>query len=303
MSIELSQSRVLVTGATGFIGRLLCQHLCQAGAVVTVLTRHPDKAKRRFAELEVAVTDLPGLARCEGFDAVVNLAGATVLSRWSKRRRQRLRDSRIAFTAELMAQLATKPAPQVLISGSAIGYYGNTGESAADESRPGGDGFAAELCRDWESQAQRFADRGTRVCLLRTGVVLDQGGGALASMLPAFKMAMGGPIAKGEQWMSWIHRYDLVAMILWLLRSDRVAGPVNAVAPQPIRNREFTRHLAEALHRPAFMRMPSWVLTALLGQAAQELLLNHNKVVPQVVVESGFAYRYPSLPEALSASV
>jgi uncharacterized protein (TIGR01777 family) len=202
-----------------------------------------------------------------------------------------------------MAQLAAQPAPRVLISGSAIGYYGNTGERAADESCPAGGGFAAQLCRDWESQAQLFADRGTRVCVLRTGVVLDQGGGALASMLPAFKMAMGGPVASGEQWMSWIHRHDLVALILWLLRCDSVAGPVNAVAPQPIRNKNFTRHLAEVLHRPAFMRMPSWLLKALLGQAAQELLLNHNNVVPQVAVESGFAYRYPLLPDALRASV
>jgi uncharacterized protein (TIGR01777 family) len=302
-SINVSQCSILLTGGTGFIGQLLCQQLCQTGAKVTVLTRSPEKARRSLERLGASATDFAGLSRYEGFDAVINLAGATVLSRWSKRRRQTLRDSRVAFTQRLMAQLAVQRPPQVLVSGSAIGYYGDTGDVVADESCCAGEGFAADLCRDWEKQARLFSERGTRVCLLRTGVVLDQGGGALSSMLPAFKVGLGGPVASGAQWMSWIHRQDLVSMIIWLLTRDDLAGPVNAVAPKPVRNREFSQQLAEVLHRPAFFKVPKWVLKVLLGQAAQELLLSNNKVAPKVAVEGGFIYRYPELKEALKASV
>ncbi|WP_049722252.1 TIGR01777 family oxidoreductase [Gilvimarinus polysaccharolyticus] len=302
-AIDLPQSNILVTGGTGFIGQALCRSLSQAGAKVTVVTRDREKAERKLYSLDVSLTDFTDLSSCAGFDAVINLAGAAVLGRWGVSRRQTIRDSRIAFTQKLMAQLAVQSPPKVFVSGSAVGYYGDTAEVEADEHGSQGVGFAADLCCDWERQAMLFSERGSRVCLLRAGVVLAQGGGALGSMLPAFKLGLGGPIAGGEQWMSWIHRQDLVSMIIWLLGQDDIAGPINAVAPNPVRNREFSRQLAEVLNRPAFLNAPRWLLNILLGQAAQELLLNSNKVVPRIALGGGFVYRYPQLLEALKASV
>ena len=301
--IDLHDSRLLVTGGTGFIGQLLCRELCHSGAEVTVLTRNPAKARQSFATLPVMATDMTGLAECDRFDGVVNLAGATVLSRWSAKRQRVLRDSRITFTQNLLRQLDKIGPPAVLISGSAIGFYGDTADDTATEASACGEGFAAQLCHDWEAQALAMEAPNTRVCLLRTGIVLDHGGGALGSMLPAFRLGLGGPIAGGQQWMSWIHRQDLVSLIIWLLSRQDVSGPVNAVAPAPVKNAQFASALGKVLHRPAVLPAPGWVLKLLLGQAAQELLLSSNRVAPQVALEAGFNYRYRDLTAALNASV
>ncbi|WP_041523746.1 TIGR01777 family oxidoreductase [Gilvimarinus agarilyticus] len=302
-SINFPGCRILVTGGTGFIGHLLCRELCQIGAEVTVLTRSAAKARQRLAKLPVAVIDMAGIAGCERFDGVINLAGATVLSRWSVKRQRVLRDSRITFTHNLLHQLDKIGAPAVLVSGSAIGFYGDTADATATEATARGEGFAAQLCADWEAQALASASRDTRVCLLRTGIVLDRDGGALGSMLPAFRLGLGGPIAGGQQWMSWIHRQDLVSLIIWLLGRQDVSGPINAVAPMSIRNVEFASTLGNVLRRPTVLPVPGWVLKLLVGQAAQELLLSSNRVAPQVAIEAGFEYRYSDLIAALKVSV
>ena len=193
--------------------------------------------------------------------------------------------------------------PPAWVSGSAIGYYGDTGEQACDEAAPPGEGFAPELCRQWELQAGDFARRGSRLCLLRTGIVLGPDGGALARMLPAFRFGLGGPLGSGRQWMSWIHREDIVRLILWLLTDERVSGPVNATAPDSVRNRDFARALGRVLGRPAVLPAPAFMLKLLLGQAAEELLLASNRVVPGKALASAFPFRYTDLDAALAACV
>lgn len=298
----LAGRHVLVTGGSGFIGASLCGALLASGARVSVLTRDRERARRRLPAQVRCVEQLRELSP-EDIQAVVNLAGAGIMDRrWTRARRQLLVDSRLDVTRRLLDFFAGF-SPGVVVSGSAIGYYGDTGEQACDEAAPPGEGFAPELCRQWELQAGDFARRGSRLCLLRTGIVLGPDGGALARMLPAFRFGLGGPLGSGRQWMSWIHREDIVRLILWLLTDERVSGPVNATAPDSVRNRDFARALGRVLGRPAVLPAPAFMLKLLLGQAAEELLLASNRVVPGKALASAFPFRYTDLDAALAACV
>ena len=287
---------VLITGGTGFIGRELCKQLFHAGHTATVLTRS------RAPPPLPGVRFIANLDEAQGIEAVVNLAGEPLAEgRWNATRKQAFRDSRIGTTQKLltwMESLAERP--HVLVSGSAVGYYGESDDALLSESAPAGEDFAATLCRDWEMEALKARALGLRVCTLRIGIVLGTDGGALAKMLPPFKLGVGGPMGSGKQWMSWVRRSDLVKLILWLLHNEAASGAYNGTAPVPLTNREFTRTLGAVLKRPAVMTMPAFVLKMMFGEMAESLLLSGQRVVPSKAEAEGFVFEHRELAPALS---
>lgn len=290
--------KVLVTGGTGFIGTALLPVLLAAGHQVTVLTRNAARVRVpsgvHCIERLDALNDTPP-------DAVINLAGENLGSaRWTAASKGRFLDSRIGMTARLIDAFEHWSAPpKVLVSGSAIGWYGARGDEVLNERSTPGSGFAAELCQQWEGVAQAAETLGVRVACLRIGIVLGLPGGALGQMLPPFKLGLGGPMGSGQQWMSWIHRDDLVAMMLRLIEDPSLNGAFNGTAPDPVRNADFSRALGRALKRPAVLPMPGLALRLIVGEMADELLLVGQKVLPQRAQAAGFAFRYPDLPAAL----
>jgi len=296
--------RVFVTGATGFIGRALIPRLQREGHAVIAWVRSSARARGLLgADVELVRADSDGgelaaaIAQC---DAVVNLAGAPVIgARWTARRRDVLERSRIGVTGQVVQAMAqVKSPPRVFISGSAVGYYGNPGDEPLTEASSGGDDFLARLCRRWESAALEAERLGTRVVLLRTGVVLGRAGGALAQMLPLFRFGAGGPFGSGAQYLPWIHLHDLVKIIASALVDDRYRGPVNAVAPEQATSRTFARALGRALHRPTLLPVPALALQALLGEASTVLLASQ-RVAPLALAERQFEFDFPTLTAAL----
>lgn len=288
----------VLTGATGFIGRALRRRLTAEGDQWRLLTRRPSVGPG-----EIAWNPLSEAApreALEGADVVVHLAGESVAQRWSGEVKRRIRDSRVLGTRNLVAGLAElERRPKVLVCASATGYYGDRGDEELVETSGPGTGFLAEACVEWEREAHAAEWLGMRVVRVRTGVALGQGGGALAKMLPPFKMGAGGRLGDGRQWMSWIHLDDLASLFLWASRTDAVSGAVNGTAPNPVRNDEFTRVLAATLHRPALFPVPGLALRALYGEMA-EILLDSQRVLPDVALDGGFEFRYPSLGGALA---
>ncbi len=303
--------RIVVTGGTGFIGRSLCRRLREEGHEVTVLARDPHSAGSRL-DPRITVIGWEGSGRLPDAalgalgesDAIFNLAGAPVdAKRWTANVKHRLQASREGATSALVEAMTTlRRRPAHLLNASAIGYYGPRQDELLTEDSPSGDGFLAGLCRAWEDTARAAEALGICVTLLRIGVVLGRGGGALSNMLPPFRVGLGGPMGKGSQWMSWIHVDDLVSLVLFLLIQP-VAGPVNATAPHPVTNREFARTLGQVLHRPAFMPAPAFALRLLLGEMAQELLLTGQRVLPRRAQALGFRFHFPELGEALHAAL
>ena len=289
--------QVLITGGTGFIGRALARALLARGDQVTVLSRDAAHAAHRLAAGAVATAELPAAVP----DAVVNLAGENLgAHRWTAARKREFIDSRAGTTRRLVEWMrASKRRPAVLVSGSAVGYYGARGDADLVESDPPGEEYQSELCRTWEAEAQRAEELGVRVCRVRTGIVLGPDGGALAAMKPAFMLGLGGWLGDGRQWMSWIHRADLIALILWLIDGESRSGAYNAAAPQPVTNRAFAKALGASLHRPALVPMPAAAVRVLVGEMAH-LLLTGQKVLPQRALAEGFAFRFPELGAALA---
>ena len=287
---------ILITGGTGFIGRRLCAQLLAQGHRLYVLTRSPGKPAPPGVHYLGRLDDLGPV------DAVVNLAGEPLTEgRWNAARKQAFLDSRLGTTGALLAWMRTLPTPpQVLVSGSAIGYYGPRDATALDENAAPGEDFAAHLCRQWEAEAFAAEAIGVRTCVLRTGIVLDRDGGALARMLPPFRLGLGGPMGDGEQWMSWIHRDDLVGMILWLLAEPTARGAYNGTAPGALSNRAFATTLGEVLRRPARLPTPAFALKLAFGEMAGLLLTGQN-VVPARAVQGGYRFQYPTLKDALQA--
>jgi hypothetical protein len=269
---------IAITGASGFIGRHLMKSLAQAGHSVCALSRHAPPAES---------------------DVVIHLAGEPVAQRWTAEARQRIRESRIAGTRNLVDALGRLPRrPKALICASAIGYYGSRGDEILTESSAPGSGFLPEVCVAWEREAQAAESFGIRVVRMRTGLVLAAGGGALQRMLPPFRMGVGGRLGSGRQWMSWIHLEDLTAMFQFAVE-NQVRGPLNGVAPQPATNSEFTRELARMLRRPAVFPVPEFALRLLFGEMAGVLLASQ-RVVPAAAQAAGFRFRFPQLPPALA---
>ena len=293
------QSTVAISGAGGLVGSSLVDSLEARGCRVLRLVR-----RRAVGDGEIAYdpsADRIDAQRLEGLDALVHLAGENIAARrWSQVQKRRIRDSRVAGTRLIARTLAelTRP-PGVLINASAIGYYGNRGDEILDESSGAGVGFLAETCREWEAQAALAEVAGIRVVLLRTGVVLSRSGGALARMLLPFRLGLGGRIGDGRQFMSWIGIDDLIGVIQRALSTTDFSGPLNAVAPSPVRNAEFVRELSAVLRRPAVVPLPSFAVRLLLGEMGAELLLGSTRVMPQALVRSGFRFRHPELSSAL----
>ena len=278
---------IAISGASGFVGRRLVQTLEAGNHTVAPLGR--DTAK-----------DLPWQSP---LDAVVHLAGEPVSQRWTDAVKQRIRDSRIVGTRNLvngMGKLATKP--RVLVSASAIGLYGHRGDQLLDESAAAADGFLADVCRGWEREADRAAEFGVRVVKIRIGLVLGRDGGALAKMLPPFRLGLGTRLGDGSQWMSWIHLDDLVAMIQFAVENDAVRGVWNGVSPNPVTNAGFTRQLAAAVHRPAWFAAPEFLVKLGAGEMAQILFFSQ-RCIPAAALAAGFQFRYPELSGALRAVV
>ena len=291
---------ILITGGTGLIGRQLCKALLAEGHELTVLSRNPDAVPAKCGANARAMASLDEWQPDRTFDAVINLAGEPIVdARWTEQRKQDLWDSRVTLTESLVRRIAAaQHKPGVLLSGSAVGYYGDRGDAVLDESAAAGADFAAQLCKAWEAAALGAEKSGLRVCLLRTGLVLSRQGGLLGRMLLPFMLGLGARLGDGKQWMSWIHIDDYVAMLLGLLRNEHASGPYNMTAPQPATNREFTATLAKVLHRPAPFIMPAWFLKPVMGERAC-LLLEGQKVLPQRIETTGYRFAFAKLADAL----
>jgi len=308
----VSAARVTLTGATGLLGPPLVAALRERDYEITVLTRSPERAHERLDGVEAVAWDLlseaaPATALA-GRDAVIHLAGEPVAQRWSRAAKQAIRDSRVLGTENLLAGIeaagesTASGRPAVLISSSAIGYYGAHGEEPLDEDAPAGHDFLAGVCVEWEAQAARAVELGLRVAQIRTGVVLDSSGGALSKMLPPFRLGVGGPVAGGHQYISWIHTSDLVGIMLAALEGERWSGPLNATAPEPVTNRDFSRALGRVLGRPALAPVPALALRALYGEMA-EIITSGARVVPAKALVLGYEFNQPRLEQALRAAL
>jgi uncharacterized protein (TIGR01777 family) len=291
--------RVLVSGSSGLIGSTVVASLAGKGHEVLRLSRSP--ARTPGTILWDPGTGILEASSLEGIDVAIHLAGENIAGRrWTAAQKRRILESRTNGTRLLADRLSrlTSP-PEVLISASAIGYYGNRGDEILREGSPAGSGFLAETCRQWEQAAHAAITRGIRVVFPRIGMVLSQDGGALPKMLPPFRVGLGGPIGRGNQFMSWISLDDLVGALIHCMQTPTLSGPVNAVAPSPRRNLEFTRALGRALSRPAFLPVPAWMMRLMLGEMADELLLASTRVEPVKLVASGYQFRHPDLEGAL----
>jgi uncharacterized protein (TIGR01777 family) len=291
---------ILITGGTGLIGRSLCAALTALGAQITVLSRRPQQVASLCGSRVQAMQSLDEWTPEIRFDAVINLAGEPIVDAyWTSRRKQVLRDSRIQLTQHLVEKIQqAKTKPEVLISGSAIGYYGIVPEQSLNEDAPCGQDFSAQLCVDWELAAKKAQESGVRVVLLRTGLVLDETGGMLKKLVLPFQLALGSRLGNGKQWMSWVHWQDYLRAVLFLLNNVKTEGAYNLTAPAPVTNAVFTKTLAETLGRPAFFVAPAFVLKLVMGERS-DLLLGGQKVLPQRLQESGFVFEFPELPTAL----
>ncbi|HWG47240.1 MAG TPA: TIGR01777 family oxidoreductase [Gemmataceae bacterium] len=302
--------RIFVTGGTGLVGRRLIKRLIERGDQPVILTRRAAQARELFGTAIPLVEGDPmrsgdwmnAVADC---DAVIHLAGENIFSRrWNTAFKTLLRDSRIHSTQFVVEALRRRPQkadgqPKILVNASAIGYYGAHGDEELTEDSPPGSDFLAHLCVEWENAARAAESAGIRVSMVRVGVVLDKEGGALAKLLTPFKLGAGGPVASGQQWMSWIHHADLVGLFLFALDRAEASGPFNGTAPNPLTNRDFGKTLGHALHRPSFVWMPGLALRVLVGEAAT-LVETGQRVLPKKALKLGYSFQYPTLQAALA---
>lgn len=300
--------RIVIAGGTGFLGSPLAEVYAEDGHDVRVFSRGVPPGEARHDP----GTGVPGITRVgwnpdaqgapwapviDGADAVINLAGEGIGDqRWTPQRKAQIRDSRLSSTRQLVAAIkSVRVPPPVFVSGSAVGYYGASGDEPKTEVAPAGDDFLAHVCEGWEAEAKKAESPSTRVVLIRTGLVLERSGGALAKLLTPFRLCVGGPMGSGRQYMSWIHRIDWVELVRWIVETPAVSGAINATAPAPVTNREFAKALGRALHRPSFVPTPGFALTLLLGEMARPLVLTGQRVVPARAHALGFHFRYPEI--------
>lgn len=300
--------RVLVTGATGLIGSDLCDALLARGDEVVGLTRDPDRARSTNPTVTWhawrPTTETAPPAAFEGIDGVVNLIGEEINQRLTDEAKVRIRESRILGTRNLLQGVEASPTePSVFVGQSAIGYYGDRGAQVVDEETGPGEGFAAEVPIDWEAAERQAEGIFDRVVIFRTGLVLSKNGGLLKQLLLPFKLGVGGPIAGGDQYMSWVHIEDVVGLFLWALDDHRVWGVINGTAPTPVTNRELSKALGRALHRPAFMPVPKFAVAALRGGELADAVAGGARVLPRRALDLGYEFRHPELDEAMRSAL
>jgi len=290
---------ILITGGTGFIGAALSRELVSSAHNVIITTRRQTDSKEKLTWKPPALIPPDTISN---IDAVINLAGESIASgRWTKTRKERIMSSRINTTRALVQSMQNvNPGPKVLISASAIGYYGPRGDEHVTEDTPPGTDFLAEVCKVWEAEALKAEELGVRVVLIRIGGVLESDGGALPKMIIPFKFFLGGPIGSGKQWFSWIHRDDIVGIIKYALENDSITGPLNLTAPQPVTNREFSSALGRVLGRPSWLSVPGFMVRLTLGELG-DILLTGQRVLPEKALKEGYKFKYPDIDGALRA--
>ena len=299
--------RIVIAGGTGFLGLPLASSLARDEHDVVILTRGAASPSGRGEPRSIAWNPNgdsgPWATAVDGAGVVINLAGESIAGkRWSVAQKQRILDSRVLATRSLVTAMANSTAPPpMLVSGSAVGYYGPLDDRIVTEETPAGSDFLAGVCVQWEAEAMRAANDRTRVVCIRTGLVLERDGGALPPMLPPFKLGAGGPIGSGRQYWPWIHRSDWIALVRWAIETSTVTGPVNATAPHPVTNADFARALGQALHRPAFMPAPAFALRLMLGEMADPLILSGQRVLPAKAQGLGFEFKFARVHDALRA--
>ena len=296
--------RVLVTGASGFIGSAVCDALLDRGDTVVGLTRDPERARHGNPMILWHAwqphLERPPAEAFEGVDGVINLLGERIDQRWNDESKRRIMESRRTATHNLVGTIAgLERKPKVLVSQAAIGYYGDRGDEIVEESDGPGEGFDSEVVREWEKAAHKVERHGVRLVVVRTGHVLDPSGGMLGRMLPPFKMGVGGPLAGGDQYVSWIHMADEVGLLLWALDNDEVSGTINATAPNPVTNKELSRALGRALSRPAVMPVPGLTLDVMFGREFGKVLRGGQRVIPKRALELGYEFRFTDVDAAL----
>ncbi len=299
--------KILITGGTGFVGTQLTSRLIQEGHEVTILTRSLKKEK----EISQGISYLEGDPTKKGpwqeaiknHDAVINLAGASIFSKWTEEHKKAIRESRVNTTRNIVEGIPSPPdRPFALFSTSAVGYYGFCGDEELTEESPPGNDFLARIALEWEREALKARERGARVVITRFGIVLGEKGGALGQMIPLFKKYIGGPIGTGKQWFSWIHIKDLTEAFVFLIKHPEISGPVNLCSPNPVRNRDLARALGKALHRPSFLPAPGFMIKLVLGEFGS-VILEGQRVIPKKLLEKGFLFRYPEIHQALQSIV
>jgi len=299
--------KVFITGGTGFVGTQLTSRLIEDGHEVTVLTR----SLKGSTVSSLGISYLEGDPTKKGswqesikdHDAVINLAGASIFSKWTAEHKRAIRESRVNTTQNIVEGIASHPErPFTLLSTSAVGYYGFHGDEELNEDSPPGTDFLARIAVEWEGEALGARDRGARVVISRFGIVMGEKGGALSQMIPLFKKYIGGPIGSGKQWFSWVHIEDLTEAFAFLLKHPEISGPVNVCSPNPIRNKDLAKALGKALHRPSFIPAPAFMVKLVLGEFGS-VILEGQRVIPQRLLESGFVFQYPDIEKALKSIV
>tara|TARA_R110002110_G_scaffold119309_2_gene293733 strand:- start:17602 stop:18483 length:882 start_codon:yes stop_codon:yes gene_type:complete len=286
---------ILITGGTGFIGSALTKALVNRGDSVCILSRNKSKVMQGIESFE----NISEINKNTDLDAIINLAGAPIDKRWTQSYKKKLLGSRITTTQNIITLIKKlKNKPKILISASAIGYYGNQGDVIIDEDAEPNDEFTHKLCQQWESEARKAELEGVNVCITRLGVVLGKDNGALKKMLPAFKMAIGGRLGSGQQYFSWVHIDDVISAFLFLLENNK-NSTYNLSAPNPVTNSTFTKSLGKQLNRPTILPMPGFIIRILFGEMGQKLLLNGQRVIPQKLQDEGFNFKYPVIESAL----
>jgi len=294
----IAQKVFLITGGTGFIGKALCSKLAEEGAEIYVLTRKPKNSTNQIHYIE-SLSQLKNVK----FDVVINLAGETIAQRWSSKAKAKILNSRLSITADIVEYIKTcKHKPSLLISGSAIGYYGNDKTKEFDENTKlsSNNCFAHRVCRLWEEEALKAQEFIPRVVLLRTSVVLEKDGGMLGKLLLSFRLGLGSIVGDGAQTISWIDREDLIRLIFFIIKNKKISGPINACAPNPVNNKVFSLQLAKSLHRPCFLKIPAFVFRLIFGQMADELMLAGQKVLPRKALRNGFNFLYPTIDKSFN---
>jgi uncharacterized protein len=293
----MNSPRILVSGSSGPIGKALVPALRAQGSAVTCLVRNSKPGSDQIVWDPSRPLSPDSVS---GFDAVIHLAGESIAGRWTDAKKQRIIESRVQGTTHLAEAVArASQPPRVFISASAIGFYGNRGDEILREDSPSGEGFAAEICRQWEAATQPAAKAGIRTAQMRIGVVMSADGGALPKMLTPFRLGLGGRLGNGRQWWTWVSVRDVVGAILHVLQRDSISGPVNTVAPHPVTNAEFTQILASVLHRPAIFPMPALAVRLIFGEMGKELFLGSQRVEPARLAATGYQFQHPDLRNAL----